>query len=216
MQAYQREFLAFAIERKVLRFGEFTLKSGRVSPYFFDTGQFNTGETLARLGRFYADAILASGLRFEMLFGPAYKGIALVAAVGIALAERHGRDVPFAFNRKEIKDHGEGGAIIGAPIRGRVLIIDDVVSAGTSVREAVAVIDHHGGAACGVAIALDREEGGQRATSARDEIEHTLGLRVISIASLTDLLAYLSEQSERGDLVLRIGAYRNRYGVAER
>jgi orotate phosphoribosyltransferase len=213
MQPYRREFLEFAIQREVLRFGSFTLKSGRVSPYFFNAGLFDTGRALSRLGRFYAATIQASGIAYDMLFGPAYKGIPLVAAVSIALAEHYDRDVPFAFNRKEVKDHAEGGRTVGAPIEGRVLIVDDVISAGTSVREAVGIIDHQGGVACGVAIALDRQERGVGDTSAVQEVRHLFGLQVVSIATVSDLIDLLAEQPGQEDEVMRMRAYRARYGV---
>ncbi|QKT04233.1 orotate phosphoribosyltransferase [Ectothiorhodospiraceae bacterium 2226] len=213
MQDYQREFLSFAIERGVLRFGEFTLKSGRRSPYFFNSGLFNSGESLARLGRYYAAALVEAGVEFDMLFGPAYKGIPLVAAVSIALADQHGRDLPYAFNRKEAKDHGEGGTVVGAPLAGRVLIVDDVISAGTSVRESVALIRAAGATPAGVAISLDRQERGQGDVSAIEEIERGERMPVISIIKLEHVLAYLTEQGDMPDALARIRAYRERYGV---
>jgi len=213
MQGYQRDFLRFAIETGVLRFGRFQLKSGRESPYFFNAGLFNTGASLSRLGGFYADALIASGLPFDMLFGPAYKGIPLAASTVIALAERHGLDVPFAFNRKEAKDHGEGGNIVGSALAGRVLIIDDVITAGTSVRESVNLIEAAGAIPCGVLIALDRCERGEGSGSAIDEIRQRFGLRTVSIVSLHDLIAYLGEQTPNGDFLSALRAYRDRYGV---
>ncbi len=192
MQAYQREFIDFALECGVLRFGEFKLKSGRISPYFFNSGLFNSGGRLARLGEFYAQAICASALGFDMLYGPAYKGIPLVAATAIALAKKHDRDLPYAFNRKEAKDHGEGGAIIGGPLHGRVLIVDDVISAGTSVGESVDIVIKAGATPAGVVIALDRQERGQGTASAVQEVETRHGLRVLSIAKLETLIAYLT------------------------
>ena len=194
MQLYQQEFIRFAIERGVLRFGEFQLKSGRISPYFFNAGLFNTGSTLAELGRFYAQAVLAAGLEFDMVFGPAYKGVPLAAAFAIAMADRHGRDIPFAFNRKEAKDHGEGGVIVGAPLQGRVLVIDDVVSAGTSVRESAALISAAGATLAGVAIALDRQERGLGELSAAREVERNFGVPVVSIANLDTLVQVLRQQ----------------------
>ena len=188
---YQCEFIEFAIEAGVLRFGDFTLKSGRVSPYFFNAGLFNTGKHLARLGRFYAQAIIDSRIRFDVLFGPAYKGIPLAAAAGIALADHHDRNVPWCFNRKEAKDHGEGGNLVGAGLTGRVLIIDDVITAGTAIRESVDIIEAAGAAPAGVAIALDRQERGRDARSAIQEVEETLGIRVISIVKLEHLVQYL-------------------------
>lgn len=215
MKDYQRDFLDFAIRCDALRFGEFTLKSGRVSPYFFNTGLFNTGAKLARLARFYAQAIVESGLAFDLLYGPAYKGIPLAAATVVQLAEHFGRDVPYAFNRKEAKKHGEGGVIVGHPLGGRVLIIDDVISAGTSVRESVDIIRAAGAIPAGVAIAVDRQERGVAEKSAVQEVEQAFGLRVINIANLDTLLQYLHAQGDgsRGHYEA-IGEYRRRYGVA--
>ncbi|GAB4345800.1 MAG: orotate phosphoribosyltransferase [Gammaproteobacteria bacterium] len=215
MQSYQTDFLRFAIEQDVLRFGTFTLKSGRQSPYFFNAGLFDTGKALSRLGRFYAHAIQDSGLAFDMLFGPAYKGIPLAAAAAIALAEEYDRDVPFAFNRKEAKDHGEGDITVGAPIRGRVLIIDDVISAGTSVRESVAIIRAQGAEPVGVAIALDRQERGQGETSAVQEVEARFGLKVCSIVGLEELIGYLERQPGQESALQAIRAYRERYGIKQ-
>ncbi len=215
MQNYQAEFLEFAIESNVLCFGEFTLKSGRVSPYFFNSGLFNSGAKLARLGKFYAQAIVASGIQFDMLFGPAYKGIPLAAATAIALAERHGLDLPYAFNRKEAKDHGEGGNIVGAPLQGRVLIIDDVISAGTSVRESTDIIQASGAQLAGVVISLDRQERGEGENSAIQEVEQELGVPVASIANLDALLGYLSKQPELKEWREKVAAYRKRYGVVQ-
>ncbi len=213
MKDYQREFLDCAIECQALRFGEFTLKSGRVSPYFFNTGLFNTGGRLARLGQFYAQAIRDSGLAFDMLFGPAYKGVPLACSTAMALAEP-GRDIPYAFNRKQAKKYGEGGVIVGHPLQGKVLIIDDVISAGTSVRESVEIIRAGGAAPAGVAIAIDRQERGEGAASAVQEVEQTLGLRVASIANLETLLAYLHDQGESTRrYVQAIDAYRRQYGT---
>lgn len=220
MQAYQREFIEFAIEQGVLKFGEFTLKSGRVSPYFFNAGLFRSGAALARLGRFYAHAIEASGLEFDVLFGPAYKGIPLAASTAVAMADHHGRDLPFAFNRKEAKDHGEGGNIVGAELAGRILIIDDVITAGTAIREVMALIDAAGAKAAGVMIALDRQERGQAldetaSQSAIQEVETRYGMPVVSIVTLDMVLAYLEEQG--GEPLKHhaesIRRYRARYGV---
>lgn len=197
-----------------LRFGSFTLKSGRVSPYFFNSGLFNTGARLARLGRFYAAAIVDAGITFDMLYGPAYKGIPLASAVAIALAELYKRDVPYAFNRKEAKDHGEGGTIIGAALEGEVLIVDDVISAGTSVRESVDIIQRAGAHVAGAAIALDRQERGQAELSAVQEVERQFGLRVVSIANLDTLLAYLKQKEGLGEHLQAIERYRTEYGVA--
>ncbi|MDE2089407.1 MAG: orotate phosphoribosyltransferase [Gammaproteobacteria bacterium] len=213
MQTYQREFIEFAIERGVLRFGTFTLKSGRVSPYFFNAGLFDSGASLSRLGRYYARAVEHSGLAFDMLFGSAYKGIPLAAAACMALSELYGRDVPYAFNRKEAKDHGEGGVTVGAPLSGRVLIIDDVISAGTSVRESVSIIKAAGAEPVGVVIALDREERGSGVRSAVQEVEAAHGLRVISIVRLRELLAYLEQKPDMQKALAEMRAYRERYGA---
>jgi len=213
MQPYKKEFLQFAIAAGVLRFGEFTLKSGRISPYFFNAGLFNTGRRLASLGRFYAQAIVDTGRDFDVLFGPAYKGIPLAAAAGIALADQHNRDMPYCFNRKETKDHGEGGNLVGAPLVGRVLIIDDVITAGTAIREALAIIATAGASAAGVVIALDRQERGQGERSAIQEVEQDLGLAVTSIVTLADLQAFLADQPAGDDALQRIAAYREQYGV---
>ncbi len=213
MYDYQREFIDFAIERGVLRFGDFTLKSGRQSPYFFNSGLFNSGHSLARLGRFYAEAISASGLGFDMLYGPAYKGIPLVAAVAIAFADHHGRDIPYAFNRKEAKDHGEGGVVVGAPINGRVLVIDDVISAGTSVRESLDLIGGFGAEIAGVSISLDRQERGTGRHSAIQELEMAHGIHTVSIVTLDHLVGYLEQKPEMADHLERIRAYRETYGA---
>jgi orotate phosphoribosyltransferase len=213
MQDYQREFLDFALERGVLRFGEFTLKSGRLSPYFFNAGLFNTGASLARLGRYYAQAIVDSGLAFDLLYGPAYKGIPLAAVTCAALADHHGRDVPYAFNRKEAKDHGEGGNIVGSPLQGRILIIDDVISAGTSVRESVDIINENGATPAGVIIALNRQERGKGEKSAIQEVEEVYGMPVASIVSLEHVIEYLQEKGDSGEHLARIQAYRETYGA---
>jgi len=210
---YQHQFIEFAIETGVLRFGDFTLKSGRSSPYFFNAGLFNTGRRLARLGRFYAQAIVDSGTRFDVLFGPAYKGIPLAAAAGIALADHHERDVPWCFNRKEAKNHGEGGNLVGAGLNGRVLIIDDVITAGTAIRESVEIIQAAGATPAGVIIALDRQERGQDERSAIQEVEDSLGITVISIVRLEHLIGYLQESADRTGEVEKVLAYRARYGV---
>jgi len=213
VQNYQREFLNFALETDVLRFGEFTLKSGRISPYFFNAGLFNSGASLARLGRYYAQAIMDSGIEFDLLYGPAYKGIPLAAVTCVALADHHGRDIPYAFNRKEAKDHGEGGNIVGSPLQGRILIIDDVISAGTSVRESVEIIREHGATPAGVIIALDRQEKGQQDRSAIDEVKEQFNMPVASIVRLEHLVAYLSEKPDSAAALARIQAYREKYGV---
>lgn len=215
MQAYQREFIEFAIEQGVLKFGEFTLKSGRVSPYFFNAGLFRTGSALAQLGRFYANAIEASGLSFDVLFGPAYKGIPLAATTAVALADHHDRDLPFAFNRKEAKSHGEGGNIVGAELAGRILIIDDVITAGTAIREVMTLIEAAGAEAAGVVIALDRQERGEGSHSAIQEVESRYGMPVVSIVTLDMVLSYLEQQSnqELQGHAAAIRDYRARYGV---
>lgn len=210
MKDYQREFLDFAIECQALRFGEFTLKSGRISPYFFNSGLFNTGHKLARLGQFYAHAIQDSGIAFDMLYGPAYKGIPLACAVSMAFTDR---DVPYAFNRKEAKKHGEGGNVIGHPLQGKVVIVDDVISAGTSVRESVQIIKTAGAAPVSVAIALDRQERGEGTASAVQEVENALGLRVISIVKLETLLNYLEAKDGAQRYLSAITSYRRTYGA---
>ncbi len=213
MQNYQREFLDFALDVVVLRFGEFTLKSGRISPYFFNAGLFNTGASLARLGRYYAQAIVDSGIEFDVLYGPAYKGIPLAAVTAAALYDHHDRDVPYAFNRKEAKDHGEGGIIVGHELNGGVLIIDDVISAGTSVRESVEIIKDLGATPAGVVIALDRQERGKGERSAIQEVESDYGIPVASIVTLEQLVEYLGEKSDSEESLARIRAYRDEYGV---
>jgi orotate phosphoribosyltransferase len=211
---FRQEFIRFAVAEKVLCFGEFQTKAGRASPYFFNAGLFNHGAALKQLAQFYAKAILASGVGFDMLFGPAYKGIPLVAAISIALDE-WGRDVPFAFNRKEAKDHGEGGSVIGAPLAGGVLIVDDVISAGTSVRESVETIRQAGTTPCGVAIALDRMEKGTGELSATQEVRQTYGMPVITIATLDDLIGYLAADRALEPQLEAVQRYRDRYGVAD-
>ncbi|HWU52310.1 MAG TPA: orotate phosphoribosyltransferase [Tahibacter sp.] len=214
MRPHQRDFLDLALHKQVLRFGEFTLKSGRTSPYFFNAGLIDSGAALARLGRAYATTAAESGLDFDMLFGPAYKGIALAAATAIALAGEHGRDLPFAFNRKEAKTHGEGGNLIGAPLRGRVLIVDDVITAGTAIRESLKIIQDQGAVAAGVLIALDRQERGQGPLSAAQEVTAEFGIPVLAIARLADLLSLTGERPELAGQQLRLEDYRRRYGVA--
>ena len=213
MQDYQREFLEFALQVGVLRFGEFTLKSGRISPYFFNAGLFNTGASLARLGRYYARSLVGSGIEFDMIYGPAYKGIPLAAITCVALADHHDRDLPYAFNRKEAKDHGEGGNIVGSPLRGRVMIIDDVITAGTSVRESVDIIREHGATPAGVVIALDRQEKGRDGQSAIAEVQTTYGMPVSSIACLEDLIEFLAQRPDSRAVLPRIRDYRDQYGV---
>jgi len=212
LAAYKREFIRFALAQKVLCFGEFKTKAGRMSPYFFNAGLFHDGRSLQQLAGFYAKAILDAGIAFDMLFGPAYKGIPLVAAVAIALAGQ-GRNVNFSFNRKETKDHGEGGNIIGAPLAGRVLIVDDVISAGTSVRESVELIRAAGAMPCALAIALDRMERGAGELSAVQEVEQQYGMPVIRIVTLDDLVAYLQTEKQYGMHLGAVNQYREKYGV---
>jgi len=209
---FRQEFIRFTIAQNVLRFGEFKTKAGRLSPYFFNAGLFCDGEALKQLAQFYAKAILAADLPFDMLFGPAYKGIPLVAAVSIALADA-GRNVRYSFNRKEEKDHGEGGAVIGAPLSGRVLIVDDVISAGTSVRESVNLIRASNAIPCGVAIALDRMERGSGTLSAVQEVRASYNIPVISIATLDDLVRYLETDPQQARHLAAVGRYREQYGV---
>jgi len=213
MKDYQREFIEFAIQTGVLRFGEFTLKSGRLSPYFFNSGLFNTGASLAALGRFYAQALRDSEIDFDLLFGPAYKGIPLAAACSIALADHHQYNIDYSFNRKEAKDHGEGGTIVGAQLKGRIMIIDDVISAGTSVRESLDLIDQADAQAAGVVIALDRQEKGKGDVSAINEIENNYGIPVVSIIKLEHLISYIEERGELSAYSNKIQAYRDQYGV---
>jgi orotate phosphoribosyltransferase len=215
MHDYKQAFIDLALARGALRFGRFTLKSGRESPYFFNAGLFNTGAALAALGACYADAVAAAGLEFDVLFGPAYKGIPLATATAVALAERHGRDVPWVFNRKEAKDHGEGGSLVGAPLAGRILIVDDVITAGTAIRESIGIIRAAGAAACGVLLALDRQERGRGERSAVQEVEMEFGLPVTSIISLADLLEDLETRAgaDQGWLAA-LRDYRGRYGIA--
>ena len=214
MQAFQQDFLDLALDRGVLRFGEFTLKSGRISPYFFNAGLFDSGSALARVGRAYAHAAVTAGIAFDMLFGPAYKGIALAAATAIALAEIQARDVPFAFDRKEAKTHGEGGLLIGAPMKGRVLIVDDVITAGTAIRQSLELIRAQGATAAGVLIALDRQERGQGNLSAAQEVQAEFGIPVIAVARLDELLVLVDEMAELRTHGTALHAYRLRYGVA--
>jgi orotate phosphoribosyltransferase len=215
MQDYQREFLDFALSVGVLRFGEFTLKSGRLSPYFFNAGLFDTGGALARLGRYYARSIVASGIGFDVLYGPAYKGIPLAAVTAAALYDQHGRDVGYAFNRKEAKDHGEGGTVVGHRLEGRVLVIDDVITAGTSVRESVEIIRAQGAQPAGVVIALDRQERGTGERSAVQEVRADFGLPVAAIVGLEHLVEYLADEPGAAAQLEAIRGYRARYGVAD-
>ena len=213
MQAYQREFIDLALELGVLRFGEFTLKSGRESPYFFNAGLFNTGYAAARLGRYYAAAIVDAEIEFDMLFGPAYKGIPIVTITAAALAEQYDIDVPYAYNRKETKAHGEGGSVVGGPLEGRVLIVDDVITAGTAVREAYQLIAATNAEIAGLAISLDRQERGQGPLSAVQELKTSLGIPIISIIQLKDLIQAIEESSEYGEVLDPVLEYRRKYGV---
>lgn len=213
MQPYQRDFIRFAIDRGVLRFGEFTLKSGRTSPYFFNAGLFNSGSALAELGRCYAAAIVDSKIPFDVLFGPAYKGIPLAATTAVALADQHQLDVPWCFNRKEAKDHGEGGSLVGAPLAGDVLIIDDVITAGTAIREVMQIINAQQAKAAGVLIALNREERGNGELSAIQEVERDFSIPVVSIVSLTQVLEFLADDPQLKQHLPAVEAYRAQYGI---
>ena len=213
MKAFQRDFIEFAIERGVLKFGEFTLKSGRVSPYFFNAGLFNRGGDLAKLGRFYADALMDAGVEFDVLFGPAYKGIPIATTTAVALADRHDLDVPYCFNRKEAKTHGEGGNLVGSPLEGKVMLVDDVITAGTAIRESMTLIEQQQASLSGVLIALDRQERGNGELSAIQEVERDFGTQVISIVSLADVVAYLTEKGGFDNEINAINAYRENYGI---
>jgi len=212
MSSYSQEFLKFAIEQNVLKFGHFTLKSGRQSPYFFNAGLFNSGKSLAALATFYAQAIQASGLEYDLLFGPAYKGISLAATTSMALFQQYQRDIPFCFNRKEIKDHGEGGVLVGTPLKGKVLLIDDVITAGTAIRESIALIRKHGAEPVGVVVALDRQERGLRNLSAIQELEQQENIKIISISNLSEMMEYLKTQGAFETLQV-VKDYREHYGV---
>ena len=213
METYKKQFLELSLEFGALRFGEFTLKSGRVSPYFFNAGLFNTGQAISRLGRCYASALMALDLKYDMIFGPAYKAIPLVALTASALAEQHDMDCPFAYNRKEAKDHGEGGAIIGAPIKGRVLILDDVITAGTAIKEIVSIIREAGGTPSSIIVALDREEvGNSGRILAVQELEAELSVPIRSVVSLRDLINYLKAGGEFSEYLPAVQAYQKRYG----
>ena len=213
MEQYQKDFVDFTLETGVLKFGEFTLKSGRVSPYFFNAGLFNTGSHLSELGKFYAQAIEASDLKFDALFGPAYKGIPLASAASIALNDSFNRNVPYSFNRKEAKDHGEGGSIVGHPLEGDILIIDDVITAGTAIHEAQEIIQSSGATAKGVIVALDRQEKGKGELSAIQEVEKVFGIRVLSIISLTHIIDYLKSNND-SKILTQIESYRSQYGIS--
>lgn len=213
MQDYQKQFIELALSKNVLKFGEFTLKSGRLSPYFFNTGLFDSGYDLAQLGRCYAQTIVDQKISFDLLFGPAYKGIPLVSTTSVALSEHHNINTPYSFNRKEKKDHGEGGNIVGSALHGKVLIIDDVISAGTAIRESIDIIKESGAEPCGVLIALDRQERGQGELSAVQEVERDYGIPVHSIIKLADLINYLQHNTEFGSFYDKVLEYRQTYGV---
>ena len=212
MEQYQKEFIEFAIAKQVLRFGEFKLKSGRISPYFFNSGLFNDGKSLAELGKYYAAAVNNSGVAFDMIYGPAYKGIPLASTMAIAFQEQHQTNYPFCFNRKEIKDHGEGGITFGAEINGRVLIIDDVISAGTSIRESIEIINAKGGTTVAAVVAVDRQERGKSTLSAIQEVEQLHNIKVINIVSLDNIITYLLEHGEMPDHLDAINGYKQQYG----
>ena len=213
MEQYQKDFVDFTLETGVLKFGEFILKSGRVSPYFFNAGLFNTGSHLSQLGKFYAQAIEESSLKFDVLFGPAYKGIPLAAAASIALNDVEGKSVPYSFNRKEVKDHGEGGSIVGHPLEGDILIIDDVITAGTAIREAQEIIQNSGANAKGVIVALDRQEKGKGDLSAIQEVEQIFGITVLSIINLSHIIDYLKASND-SKILTKIESYRSQYGIS--
>ena len=213
-QNYKKQFIENSLSSGALKFGEFTLKSGRVSPHFFNAGEFYTGKALAELGRCYAAAIVDSGIQFDVLFGPAYKGITLASATAVALSDQYGIDVPYCFNRKEAKSHGEGGTLVGAPLRGKVLIIDDVITAGTAIREVMAIVEDAGAQAAGVVIGLDRKERGKGSESAIQEVERQFDMSVVSIIDIDDILTYLSATTDATDLIAAIGNYRDTYGTS--
>lgn len=213
MKSYQRDFIEFSLKKEVLRFGEFTLKSGRVSPYFFNTGRFNTGRDLALLGRFYAAALVDCRIDFDLLFGPAYKGIPIVTATAVALAEHHKRDIPYCFNRKEAKDHGEGGILIGSQLRGRVMLVDDVITAGTAIRESMEIINTNDASLAAVMISLDRQERGCGEISAIQEIERDYHCKVFSIITFKDLICYLEEKLAMAEHLVAMKKYSQQYGI---
>ncbi|ACH65126.1 MULTISPECIES: orotate phosphoribosyltransferase [Aliivibrio] len=213
MKAYQREFIEFALEKEVLKFGEFTLKSGRKSPYFFNAGLFNTGRDLARLGRFYAAALADSGIEYDVLFGPAYKGIPIATTTAVALADHHDTDKPYCFNRKEAKDHGEGGNLVGSALEGRIMLVDDVITAGTAIRESMEIIQANGADLAGVLVAIDRQEKGKGELSAIQEVERDFNCSIISIVSLTDLISFLEEKGDNAEQLEAVKAYRAEFGI---
>ncbi|MEC8140163.1 MAG: orotate phosphoribosyltransferase [Pseudomonadota bacterium] len=214
MKDYQKEFIEFALEKQVLKFGEFTLKSGRTSPYFFNAGLFNTGRDLARLGRFYAAALEDAGIDYDVLFGPAYKGIPIATTTAVALADHHDKDVPYCFNRKEKKAHGEGGTLVGSELKGKIMLVDDVITAGTAIRESMEIIADNGADLSGVLIALDRQEKGKAELSAIQEVERDFGTKVISIVKLADLISYLEAKGTMDEHLAAVKAYRVQYGIA--
>lgn len=213
MKAYQREFIEFALGKGVLKFGEFTLKSGRTSPYFFNAGLFNTGADLAKLGRYYAAALQDSGIEFDVLFGPAYKGIPIATAAAVSLFEHHGKDVPYCFNRKEAKTHGEGGNLVGSELKGRIMLVDDVITAGTAIRESMDIVEANGASLAGVLIALDRQEKGKGELSAIQEVERDYNATVIAIVTLGDIIEYLNEQPGQEAMLEKVREYRQQYGI---
>ncbi|WP_028862292.1 orotate phosphoribosyltransferase [Psychromonas aquimarina] len=213
MKDYQKEFIEFAIEKEVLKFGEFTLKSGRTSPYFFNAGLFNSGLDLARLGRFYAAALMDSGIDYDLLFGPAYKGIPIATTTAVALANDYDLDLPYCFNRKEAKTHGEGGSLVGSELKGKIMLVDDVITAGTAIRESMDIIQAHNAELAGVLIALDRQEKGKAELSAIQEVERDYNAKVISIVQLGDLVTYLQAKPEMQEHLQSVQAYREKYGV---
>ncbi|MGO2011520.1 MAG: orotate phosphoribosyltransferase [Pseudoalteromonas sp.] len=214
MKNYQREFIEFALEKQVLKFGEFTLKSGRTSPYFFNAGLFNTGRDLARLGRFYAAALEDAAIDYDVLFGPAYKGIPIATTTAVALADHYDKDMPYCFNRKEKKAHGEGGTLVGSPLNGKIMLVDDVITAGTAIRESMEIIADNGADLSGVLIALDRQEKGKAELSAIQEVERDFNTKVISIVKLADLISYLETKGTMEEHLAPVKAYRDQYGVA--
>ncbi|MEL7306894.1 MULTISPECIES: orotate phosphoribosyltransferase [Pseudoalteromonas] len=214
MKDYQKEFIEFALEKQVLKFGEFTLKSGRTSPYFFNAGLFNTGRDLARLGRFYAAALEDAGIDYDVLFGPAYKGIPIATTTAVALADHHNKDVPYCFNRKEKKAHGEGGTLVGSELKGKIMLVDDVITAGTAIRESMEIIADNGADLSGVLIALDRQEKGKAELSAIQEVERDFGTKVISIVKLADLISFLEAKGTMDEHLAAVKAYRDQYGIA--
>lgn len=213
MKAYQREFIELAMKKQVLKFGEFTLKSGRKSPYFFNAGLFNTGRDLALVGRFYAQALIESAIECDVIFGPAYKGIPIATTTAVALAEHHDIDMPYCFNRKEAKDHGEGGTLVGSSLQGRVVVVDDVITAGTAIRESMEIIKQQNATLSGVLLSLDRQEKGKGEISAVQEVERDYGCKVYSIITMSDLIAYLAEREDMQEHLIAMRTYRQQYGI---